>query len=278
MGKCNAFTKKFRPCRGNAGPYRLCHIHDRWYIDNIWLSYVLAYVDPYSKFDYITRILNDPFAIYLPKGSISSLEMYFDILYETGPVLTRFKINLIYQIACRCKRISPSLAPILWKENINIHIPIVMGYYNSYFVTFNSSRFKCIILDVIEPFIYNEPFDSLLKIIEYMLINKFNINACTVIIDILFEKNWYIYMYYDNLSVALNAYNKYVENIKKTQLTYNDAEKQRSSSKEIFTYIESMIEHYKANYSEKYSCIFEDELFSIVYHPDNVKRLIAFET
>jgi hypothetical protein len=278
MGKCKAFTKNFRPCRGNAGAYRVCHIHERWYEDTLWLPYILARINEYSNFDYITAILNDPFALYLPNGSISSLEMYFDILYETGPEATKHKINLLYQIACRCKRITPSLAPTLWKHNIDVHIPIVMTYYRNYFISFHPSRFKYIVLDVIGPYLFNEKFEYLLKYINVLLKNKYDSSACETLINIMVESNWNCYNLYDVHQEASDGLAHYLSNIKKDALTYSEVEYLKTTADNVFSYLIELIDSYKKNVVLKLPMPFEEELLEIVYHPDNVRRLIGFET
>ena len=277
MGKCKAFTKKFRPCRGHAGPYRLCHVHERWYIDNLWLPYILAHIDPYSKFDYITQILSDPFATYFPQGSIGSLEEYFDILYETGPPQTKYKVNLLYQIACRSRRIKPSLAPNLWNHNIDVHVPIIMTYYRSYYINLHSDRFKYIVQDVIGPYLYNENFEHLIKYIGVLLKYKYDSSACVYLINITFDTNWNSYKLYDNETIVLNESAKYLTSIKSEHITNGELEALQNNANKVFAYLRANISYYK-KYLVARCPVFEEELLQIIYHPDNVKRLVGFET
>jgi len=277
MGRCKAFTKKFRPCRGHAGPYRLCHIHERWYVDNLWLPYILTHVNPYSNFNYITQILSDPFATYFPEGSIRSLEEYFNILYETGPPQTKHKVNLLYQIACRIRRITPSLAPTLWNHNMDVHIPIIMTYYRSYFINIHSDRFIYIVQDVLGPYLYNENFEHLIKYVCILLKYNYDSNACATLINIAFETNWNSYRLYDNEQIILNETAKYLTMIKGEHITYGELEALQINAKKVFDHITNRISYYKKNLVPK-NITFGEELLQIVYHPDNVKRLVGFET
>ena len=274
MGVCRAYTKRFKQCRGNAGPYRLCHVHERWYIDTSWLSYVLKHVSQVANFDKITNILLDPFNIYYSTGSISSLESYLDILYETGPPNTRHKVALLYSIACRCGRIKPSAAPNLWNSSVKVNIGIALMYRRNFLASFHPSRFKHLILDALAPFLYGETFEIFIVFVISMLKHGVTADECKIFMNFTLECiDWKTYKFHEKTLEMNHKYKKYMIYLHKLRIGYSELQERIRDAKSVFAHLESILK--TDNVLEDKP--FKEELLSVVYHPDNFQKLISVD-
>lgn len=274
MGVCQAFTRKFKPCRGNAGQYRLCHIHERWYVDTKWLPYILKHINEYVNFTYVTRILQDPFAIYYADGSIPSLEKYLDILYDTGPVTTKVKVMLLYDIATRCQRLQPSAAPNLWKHTLKVNINVALIYNRNFFARFHGDQFKNIIMDALAPLLYNESFEIYLVFVIAMLKYDVSVEECKTFITYTLECiDWRKYKFHEKVKQLDRVFLAYLAYLKKLHITYTNREDRIKNGKEVFMHLENSL------ITDKTSppLPFQDELFSVIFHPDNIRRLIPLD-
>ena len=271
MGACRAYTKNFKKCRGNAGPYRLCHIHENWYKNTQWLPYILKHLNVSVDFDKIIDILTDPFATYYSSGSISSLEAYLDILYETGPLHTRDKILLLYSIGCRCMRFQPSAAPMLWNACLKVNINIALMYRRNFLANFHPSRFKHLILDALGPYLHNESFEIFIVFVIFMLKHEVTLEECIIFMKITLECiDWRTYKFHEKVSEMNRKYMKYMAYLHKLKISYHNLQGRIKDAKEVFASLKDLL---KTN--EVLPCKpFQEELFSVVYHPDNFKKLI----
>ena len=274
MGVCRAYTKKFKQCRGNAGPYRLCHIHERWYIDTKWLPYILKHVNQEANFDKITQILLDPFTLYYSSGSISSLESYLDILYETGPPNTRHKVMLLYSIACRCGRLKPSISTHLWTASVKVNIGIALMYRRNFLVSFHPSRFKHLILDALAPYLYGESFEIFIVFVISMLKNGVNVDECKLFMNYTLECiDWRTYKFHEKISEMNHKYKKYIIYLHKMRFSYSELQRRINDAKDVFAHLETIL------HSDKQlpKLPFQEELMSVIFHPDNFRKLIPID-
>jgi len=141
----------------------------------------------------------------------------------------------------------------------------------------HSNRFKYVVQDVLGPYLYNENFEHLIKYIGLLLKFKYDLNACKTLINIAFETNWNCYKLYDINQEASNGLIMYLNNIKTDTLSYSEVEYLKTNANKVYSYLIELIGAYKKNLVLKVPMAFEDEMLQVVYHPDNVRRLIGFE-
>jgi hypothetical protein len=274
MGVCHAYTKMFKKCRGNAGPYRLCHIHEKWYTHTQWLPYILKHLNVSVNFEKIIDILLDPFTTYYSSGSIPSFEAYLDILYETGPIHSRDKIVLLYSIGCRCKRFQASAAPMLWNACLKVNIDIALMYYRNFLATFHPSRFKHLILDALGPYLHDESFEIFIVFVIFMLKREVSVEECKIFMNFTLECiDWRSYKFHEKVSEMNKKYMKYVAYLHKAKCSYRVLQQRIQDAKEVFEALEAILktDHVLALKP------FQEELFDVVYHPDNFQKLIPLD-
>jgi len=284
MVLCHAFTTKFKPCRGNAlAPSRLCHIHHDWYKNTKWLPYMLCHISPYCNFKWIIRILNDPFAIYYPNGSISCFEMYLDILFECAPINTRNKVILLYEVGTRCKRLKPSDAQLLWNYSLRQNIQTCIQYYENSLRPYYPEGFKHIIVDVITPLLYMESFQNYIHFVNMMLTRSISWSAMIYFIECTIN---YIdpnsVLFHEKVNYLDAALEFEVSIMKKVSfLTTKEKDDAIHLANELFKYILTMCKNIGTRARKSIDTrikLLKDELLAVVYHPDNFQRLIAIES
>jgi hypothetical protein len=249
-------------------------MHEKWYVDTTWLSYIIKHVSQVANFDKITSILVDPFSIYYPTASISSLESYLDILYETGPPNTRHKVALLYSIACRCGRIKPSAAPNLWNSSVKVNIGIALMYKRNFLASFHPSRFKHLILDALAPFLYGENFEIFIVFVISMMKHGVSSDECKIFMDFTLDCiDWKTYRFHEKTLEMNHKYKKYMIYLHKLQIGYSELQGRIKDAKLVFTYLESILKTDKVLVPKP----FQEELYSVVYHPDNFKKLICID-
>jgi len=271
---CNAYTKRAKKCSKHSGTLRLCPTHKKWYKDNLWLDYVIQHIDPNFDFEIISNILSDPFCIYY---SNTILEEYLDREYlrSVNNLVMKGKILLLYDIACRTKKIVPSLCKHIWAYYIRVNIDIAISYHNSFLSQFHKDRFKYIILDTLVPFVFNESFNTFVQFIFVMLKNNIPSNTCITIIDYLIPYvNLNEYFYHEKTNTINHIINLYDTHLRNQNLYNMNINTQLSYAKNVFKHL---IDCLKNKVHPIRNLTFKHELLDTVYHPDNVFKLIQFE-
>jgi len=272
---CNAYTKRGKKCSKYSGTLRLCPLHKKWYKDNLWLDYIIKYIDPNFDFEIISNILSDPFCIYY---SNTTLEEYIDREYlrHTNDIVMKGKILLLYDMACRTKKIVPSLSKHVWAYSVKVNIDIAISYHNSFLSQYHKDRFKHIILDTLIPFVFNESFNTFVQFILVMFKHNIPYKTCITIIDYIIPYiNSNEYLYHEKTNTIDHTIKSYDNHLRNHRLYNIHIETQLSSMRNTFNHV---IQHIKNTNHPIRKLVFKHELLDIVYHPDNVFKLIQFES
>ena len=244
---------------------------------------MLHHISPYCNFNWIVRILNDPFAVYYPTGSISCLEMYLDILFEVAPLSTQNKVSLLYEVGTRCKRLTPSHAPLLWNNSLRQNIQVCTQYYENSLRPYYPEGFKHIITDIISPLLYMESFENYMHFINLILTRGISWSACVHLIECTIR-------FIDPHSVAFHEKVNYLDTALKIEIgiiskmnsmSLSEKENLIHLAKELFAYLLTSCKNIRSSAIksiETSNKLLKDELLAVVYHPDNFQRLVPLET
>lgn len=276
MGFCRAFTQSYRACRGNAGTSRLCHVHRNWY--DIWFTYCIQHINSQVTFKHIYTIMNDPYCRYT--GSMSSLEEYMDVLYETGPPLTKAKMTLLYEIACRTKKIRSSLACKLWNFTIKNNVNIILTYNNNYFSQFNPGRQE-IMISLLRPLIHNESYEKFTEFIYIILKYDIDLKVCiSLITATILSIDYREFFFHEKQTIIEKWKKKSLERLDVLHIGISEFKRREYVIEKVFGFLETLsteIKFYMPG-EKRVVPVFEEELLSIVYHPDNFRKLMYVES
>jgi hypothetical protein len=265
MGVCHAYTKSLRRCRGLPGGKRVCRVHRDWYTKRKWLSLILKNISILSNFNTIRNILTDPFARYYKDASIPSLELYIDTLYEIGPQEVRHRIRLLYDIACRCGRIQPSMAPNLWHHYITINIGTALTYNELFRDTFDPPELSSVIINAIIPYIRDESFEVFVIFIGFMLNNNLDETILKLCIKISLP-------YINQLSWSLHEKEFYLLEVEK-DLSFRKSYRQVELVKSVFAYLRTLLHETAKTIPERLPM--HDELIATVLSPEAIMKVIG---